>query len=267
MAIKKITLKELGNEMPMGILGADKKYHKNISFRPWRMKEEKELGRIRSDNQGANIGRYVSMVVATMCDKLGPHDFSNMKLEEKVIMISQMFMGDVFAVYCTLRKHNMGNILGMIITCPRCGNQFDFNGDLDTLEVTTAEHPNDMTWDYDLKHPIQIRNKEITGFHMGLPLWSVIESAADQGTGSAAAKDEAIRGAIRGVKGDDKIKLLTSDELDELSKFDMESLVRKIDDNVLGPVMMIEAGCEKCRAEIVKSIDWRHDSFFGDSSR
>jgi hypothetical protein len=267
VTIKKTTLKELGKNLPLGVLDKDNKHNKCLSFKPWRMKEEKELGRLAQENKNTNIGRHISMILATMCEKIGPHDFSQMKFEEKIIIISQMFVGDVFYAYCDLRKENIGNILEMIVPCPRCGHQFDFSADLNTLEVITAESQDEMTWEYDLKHPIEIRGKKITGFKLGLPLWNTIEGAVDTGAGEACVKDRVIRGCIRGIKGDNKTIIITPEELDELSKFDIERLVRKIDNNVLGPVMTLECKCDKCQAEIVKPIDWRKESFFGDSSQ
>ncbi len=202
-----------------------------------------------------------------MCEKIGNYNFAELSFEKKMILISQMYMGDVFATYCNLRAKTLGNTLGLQIVCPGCNNKFDFNGDLDTLEVVTAEKEEDKIFDYELKVPFEINGKTITGFKIGLPKWHTIESATNSNLGPTGAKIGAILGSIVEVKGDKSIKAISENELEELSKSDFEILVQKIDDNVLGPIMTIEVGCPKCKRDLIQAIDWRYDHFFGASSR
>ena len=105
------TIQERGPVLPLGIADSGGNYHQDISVKPWRMKEERELGELRDQNKDANLAKYVSMVLSTMCTRLGPHDFTNMEFDHKRLVISQMFMADVFYAYVWLRIQALGCLL------------------------------------------------------------------------------------------------------------------------------------------------------------
>lgn len=266
-ALVEMTLGELNGALALGIITTDGTFSTALAIRPWRMLEEKELGVLKETNKDANLAQYVTMVLATMVTKCGPHDFASMKVEERRAHIQQMYAGDVFSAYCHLRAASMGNDLDLGTTCPHCRLAFDLNADLSTLKVTVAKCIEDLIWEYRLKHPIQFRGKQVDGFTM-MPLrWTHMEQATSGGANMGAAKAVIIAGAINTVLGSDQKIAVVPSELDELAKIDIEGISAKLDDKPLGPQMAVEIDCPRCHRHLVQPVRWDYDSFFSVSSR
>lgn len=269
-----VLLKDLGANMPLGISITDG-FARDIAVKPWRMKEERELGGLRDANRDSNMAQYVGMVLATLCSKLGHHNFDGMKFAERRVVIGQMYMGDVFYAYIWLRVQTMGNELKLKLTCPQCELKFDYTADLESVEVITADDLDALKWDYKLKHPFKLRGKDVANLTLGPARWNGMEMMSQGTTGRnmGEAKAGIIQGSICAIPDwlDDQKKpqsiMLGPDELDEMSKFDLERLTTLIDDNALGPNMAVEDKCTKCGRNFMLPIDWSYDSFFGDSSR
>jgi hypothetical protein len=272
--IKQISMEELGQSMPMGIQIGDGIPVKSFATREWRMKEERELGALRDQQRGHSIGQFVATILSTMCTHIGPYDFEKLKTVEKLIHISQMFVGDVFYVYTWLRIVSLGHNLKLDIKCPSCSNKFKFNANLNTLDIGTAEKFEDTCWNYKLRKPFVIRNKEVTEFLMGPPRWIALEGLKDIGSmDTGSAKAGMILGSIIAisnwldVNGKPTQVALAINEIDEMCKADIESITAEMDDNAIGPNMSIEGNCPKCHSNYVMPIDWSFDSFFGSSGR
>lgn len=271
---QKMTLSDLGMFMPLGISSPDGMV-KSFGVKPWRFKEEKQLAELMGKKKSSNLAEYVSIVLSTMCTHIGQHNFEEMRWEEKLLLISQMWMGDVFYIYIMLRKEAIGRELNLRPTCPSCGESFDFTGDLDSIEVKTASALKNAQWEYKLKTPFNIRGKKAEKFIMGPPRWNNIEMLKDNDPDlNVAAKITLIRGCIHSIEGLGEQHVLVEEELDELSKFDMETISNDIDENSIGPSMFLETKCPRnaCpgrRSEKLfrQEIDWRYKSFFGISSR
>lgn len=267
LKLVKTSLKELGAQLPLGFLDSSGKYARDIVLRPWRFKEEKELGKLRADNENASLGQFVTMILATMCTRLGYHNLETMEYVERRVIISQMWMADVFYVYMWLRTQNLGNVLEMELMCPFCKTKFPFDADLNTTDVVTAESVEHASWEQKLRSPIDIRSKKVVGFKLGPPRWSTMEIIGDTGADSGSAKAGLIAGSITGTLGDDKPLGVSESELDEMAKYDIELLSRRIEDNDLGPNMSVDSKCPRCKRESRHPMSWGYDDFFGISSR
>lgn len=240
------------------------------------MKEEKILGHRReeSESKSTNLGKYVSIVLATMCTRLGSYDWSELKesgTADREIVLSQMWMPDVFYAYCWLRYQAMGPNVPMTLRSPFTGDEFPFTADLRSLEVEIPDSLDACLWKYRLKHPLVIRGKTVTEFTLGPQRWSTIEQMSDVSTG--AAKATVISASIRAMDGildkDGKpvdVPLVDS-ELDEMTKLDLETLADEINRRTVGPIMKITATCPKKKKTFDATIDWRYDHFFGAGSR
>jgi hypothetical protein len=268
-----ITLGEYRDRLPVGILQGGKLY-KDVILKPWRTKDERELGKKFPNDAG--MAEHVSIVVANMCSKLGPHDMDSMKDAEKSLVVSTMYMADVFYVYTLLRLKSMGKDLKLTITCPTpgCGVEFPYVGNLETIEVSYVEDLDDILWNYDLHDPIDIRKQKVEKFRMAYPKWSVMEEGRGN-TNEAEVKAMTLLGSIVGLNDVNEPVSLTMSEIDELSKVDFECLIQGINDHFLGPKMGIEGECtpEICTKlkrgghKFIFPIDWRYKNFFGSSSR
>ncbi len=268
--LKETTVKELGLNLPLGISDGADGLVKSFALRPWRFKEEKELGELAEKNPDANLAQHVAMVVATMCTRLGPHNFEEMKWEEKLVHLGQMWMGDVFYIYILLRMQSLGGTLELRPKCATCRKEFDFDGILKSIRVLTGSVLSDALWNYKLEAPFEIRGKKAETLIMGPPRWNVLEMMDEAAvTNSGLRKAGIIIGAIHGVEGEEHRLVLSESDIEEMTKKDIEELSEKIDKNSAGPDMFIEGKCPqlRCRSEFKQVIDWRYDNFFGVSSR
>lgn len=265
--VRKTTLAELGAEFPIGIPDDSGRLHKSFSVRPWRLKEERELGKLRASNEGISVGQWVSLVLATMCSRFGPHNFDEMKPEMKRVFISQCYMPDIFYAYLWLRRESLGSGFGFEIRCGNCGNRFPFTADLDSMEVRAIEEIKQAVWTYKLKAPITIRGKLIESFVLGPTKWNTLERMGSEilGVDTGAAKSGMIHGSIISLGELGEIPI-TENELDDLVKWDIEAISQEIDDKAVGPVMEVAGNCPRCNREFKSSIEWATDSFFAPPS-
>lgn len=265
--IKKTTLAELGPRLPHGIADVGGNLIKDIAVRPWRFKEEKELGKLLDKNREATMVQYTSMVLGAMYTQMGPSNFEAMNEAERRLAVAQLEVGDAFYAYCWLRRESLGPHLKMDITCASCLNVFPFKADLDTLAVSTVEKPEDALWEYCLQDPYEIRGKLVEKFMMGQAKWQSLEGAEPSGRfNTGAAKAIMIRACVKSFGDMGSVPIMDND-LDEMSKRDIEGILEGIDNNHVGPDMSIEHVCKRCGSQIRTSIDWSHGSFFGASSR
>lgn len=265
--IKTTTLGALGAMLPIGLSDATGGFAKDIALRPWRLKEERELGDQRDKQRDANVFSYVSMVLATMCTRLGPHDFEKMKPEQRRVITAQMYMPDIFYAYTHLRVQALGANFEAKVNCARCRAKSEMTFDLNTVEVKTVEKYDDAVWEYELANPFTLRGKLVKKMHLGPSRWNVYETIPT-GTpiNGGSAKALVICGSIIGINDDRPVQIADS-ELDDMSKRDLEKLTAMIDDLNIGPKMAIDDKCPKCSAPLKLPIDWGYDNFFASSSR
>jgi hypothetical protein len=277
-ATTKTTLAERGPLLPIGILGHDGKRHQDIAVRPWRMKEERALGRRREQNTeaGDNFGKYVSVVLSMMCTKLGTNDWSEMKTDntsDRELVVSQMWMPDVFYAYCWLRLASLKPTIPMTLISPHApGTKFDFEADIRTLEVVVPSSLDACMWEYTLNDPITLRSKRVTKLVLGPQRWSTVERIDDTSMGTAkatviASSIHQLPGAFVDAGGRPVDVMILDDELDEMSKLDLETLTDEINKRGVGPILKVDAVCPKTKKPFEAAIDWRFDRFFGIGSQ
>lgn len=259
------TLAERGPVLPIGIAGTSGQLLRDITTRPWKTKDERALGRMKKPKMSMAV--YVATVVGYMCSRLGPHEWPQDKpIPERVVAINQMYMGDVFFAYVWLRREVIGNELHMNITCPGCGKGFKFEGDLGSTQVQCVHDLNGLDWTYTLKDPITIRKKEVTSFRLRAPKWGALNLPEGEALNEATAKITTIRSSIVGINDDANEVQLNDDEMDELTKRDLEGIADKLGNDYVGPRMVVEGECPRCDAAFKQMIDWSYDAFFTSSS-
>lgn len=263
---KIVLLKDLGPTLPVGVHEGHVLL-KDMDPKPWKLKQERELGELRARHKDANVAQYVGMVLSTMYRNLGGSSFDDMNMSERRGRVGRMFMADVFYAYLWLRCVSISNELVTHITCPFCSFKFELKADLSTTEITTADDIAALQWRYDLMDPFDVQDNRITYFMMGPAKWRSIEAGAlGGGLNTGAAKAMIIRGSIEKVpelmKG-----ALSEQDLDEMTKRDLEAVTAEIDRHGAGPDMSIEDRCRRCNNDFRISIDWGYDSFFASSSR
>lgn len=263
------TLGERGPLLPIGITDTAGQVHREIAFKRWSGGVMRELGRLRGETRELSMSEHVGMVLSVLATKMGPHDFTTMKDDDKKFAIHQMWTGDVFYAYCYARRQSLGAQLVIDMTCPFCRHEFKFDGDLDTLTVVSVDKLDEAYWEYDLEEPVTIRGKKAKTLSMGPAKWfhvatAQIASSLDFEGGKLAM----VGGTIRGVKGKEQYPL-TTEEVDSLGGLDIENIIGKLDENHIGAELKLDVTCPRqaCAKKIVQPIDWGYQSFFGSSSR
>jgi hypothetical protein len=268
---KKVLLKDLGPSLPMGVADENGKLHRALACKPWRGKEEREVGKLKSE--AGKGDDFATALLSHMFTHVGPHDFSSMEDAAKRAVLMQMHLGDVLYMYVWLRTQCVDPVLNISLACPspRCDRgEFDFKADLRTVEVRTAPSPEAVRWTYDLCTPIEIRGGQVRGFELAPTTWSTMVETSQsnedaQRPNLGAAKMDVIRSCIRSVLDRGEMVLIPS-EIDELTKVDIEALAHLIDENEIGPALVVEATCPKCGRNFKTPIDWSYENFFETSS-
>ncbi|KKN26420.1 hypothetical protein LCGC14_0874980 [marine sediment metagenome] len=262
--VKKATLAEHGPELPIGVLDQGGGYRRDVALRPWKLKQERVLGALLGDE--FNLVQYVEAAIGTMCTRLGPHSLEAMKPEECTVVLSQMWMADVFFAYLLIRVRSLGNLLPLKLTCPNCGVRFDHTADLSTVVIRSVGRIEDAQWQYDVRRPFEIRGKKVEKLLMGPPRWSSLAQIPGNVRNFGDLKAGILLGSIYEVAGQGQMVLIDG-ELDDMEKEDIEVLTRAIDDNSVGPDMSIEGECKSCRKDYTIAIEWSNRDFFAPSSR
>ena len=235
------TLAERGPSLPIGMLAADGALSRGFDVRRWRMKEERELGRIREElgDEGSSLASYISSVLGYMCPTLAGRKMDGDALKSQVF-IGQMYMADVFYAYCYLRWKALGYELPFELTSPNTGKKFAWSADLRTLKVKAAAKVEDLYWDYTPITPFEVRGKTINKLVMGPQRWNVVEMMGPD-TNMGNAKAQIIASSVYSIPEcqPGAISLIDTD-LDEMEKPDIEAVANKIDSHGLGPEMVLE---------------------------
>ena len=156
--------------------------------------------------------------------------------------------------------------------CPKCRFDQDFIGDLNTTEVTCPVDVNDLDWEYTLKTPIQLRGRTVTGFFVGQQRWVSLEGYDMESGAKANVILNSVHSFVGGTIDPSTNKpvqtVLMPNDLDELTKVDLERLADGINERNFGPKMALEIVCvkEKCGKTWESALDWRYDDFFSVSS-
>lgn len=258
------SLAEQGPNLPIGLIGPDGKLHKTISTLPWRTKEEREIAKNVKPNMA--MGAHVSIVLALLTSQFGFREWGDKeKLGEKTTFIGTAFMADVLYAYVWLRREALGDEIVLNLTCTSCEKPFKFHGDLGSVEVRGVEEVADLDWFYDLRNPVKLRGTTVKRFRCNQPRWASVARA--QVHSQSEGKILAARGCIAGINDDAATIVLADNEIDELSKFDLEALTGQLNKDFIGPKMAVEGECENCGNEFLVPIDWEYNRFFSTSSR
>lgn len=264
------TLAELGSNLPVGFTSPQGRV-RPFRCRPFRMKEERSLAKMKDEGKGSTLGKFVADVLATMIQTIGPHNFDAMKPNDKMVLLSQMTTADVLYMYMYLRYDAMGpdSPVEMNVKCVKCSTQHIWRGDLGSLEVRKV--PDDipsMDYQYKLRDPIAVRGKPRDTLVLSPMNWSVFMRPEYNDAGKR--ETQAVLGSIVGIDGIDAPRgtfRLADAELEEMTKYDLSGIKAQIEERTPGPQMVVRPICPACGFEMAMMLDWGYDSFFSRSAQ
>jgi len=257
------TLKENGLALPIGIVVGDR-LDKTLEVLPYKLKQERELAKIK--RPGLPVGEYVQTALSLLVGRFGPHDFTKMEPGERKLIISQAWFSDILYAYLYVRYNSLGPDYPIEATCGACRTpNRDIVGDLSTVEVSVVSDPKTVYWDVDLRDGVVIMGKPRNRLRLQPPVYGMLDF-------SAAVDGElpflnVLRSCLLSVEGVEGPPVILDNDADEMSKFDIESTQRTIEERTPGPKMVVESRCRRCKSEMVAMINWASEGFFSLPSR
>lgn len=258
--ISDTTIGDYGHRLPVGILqGAS--LHRDFGFKPFRMKEERELETERKANKRISVGEFVGTVMSHMLTKLGPYpDFQAIPKDERRLIISQMYLGDVMYIWLCLRIDALGEHIKFPLKCPSCTFEHKLNADLSLTDVKVYEDAASLTKPLKLRHGIDLPDKSTTlDVVLQPPRWLGM-SGARPGATNSDIKMAILSASILKV-GDGRFPA-TTDAIENMSKWDIELMAKTVETDAPGPDLTVEASCPQCQHEWEIPLDWNWDFFF-----
>lgn len=253
------TLAQQGPVLPIGV-EIHGTYHRELEVKPWTLREERELGELRDKNKSKSVFDFVPLILATLFNKIGCHDFAQkMTAAQKRLAVQQMFLGDVLYSYIWMRREALGSKLETKMICPGCAANFGFHADIDSIPVKRVDKFEDAFWEYKLINPFIVGGELATTITFGPPRWSVFQGV----NGAGKLKVSTILGSTYKVNGN--TRPVAGHEFDAMSKRDLTAIIKMLDDHHIGPDLSMELECPHCGHEYRGTLDWSGADFFGES--
>jgi hypothetical protein len=262
------TLGKLGRKLPIGFIAGDK-LDKTLGLVDFKLKHERALARIRAE--GISGIRYAQYALALLVSRMGPHSFTEQQPATNELVVSQMYMPDVLYAFFMVRREALGKDFAFNVECPRCTTDgkptlSPITADLDTLEVNLVTDPKQLEWTIELRDGVMIGGSNRKILKVQPPIWGQLDSEA-QGSGIDAYQTlNILRASLVSVEGLETPPVLTDEDADEMSRYDVALIESSYEDNIPGPVMLLEAQCHKCRARINRPLNWLSPDFFSVAS-
>lgn len=259
--MKTVIAGEWGDKLPIGIVKGDELV-RDFDFKLWTMVQEKAIGKKRQDEMTQS--QFVSVVMAEMATTLASESLVNKPDPHKLLAFNRMYMNDVMYMYIRLRVKALGSKLPMDVMCGNCRGTFQFDADLDTLEVVVKESVEELTRPVELEDGIMFQGKLRKSLIIRPSLWEAMENLTlNQAQNPGDMAGHLFASAIMTIKGVNQNPLAFADDsFDSMSKRDINFLMQQIDENNAGPKMIVEGQCIRCRSKFRNVLRWEFDNFF-----
>lgn len=264
--MKTIDLKELKNQLPIGIKKEGKYLENNtFTFKSWGLEEEKTISKLKTESKSA--GEFINKMLGYMLDKLSDYDFNSLKDVEKQLLINQMNLVDVLYMYIYLRYDQLGHDISLNIPCGACGKLMkSFEASMDGLDVTVREESDQDDWNYELKKQFSIEEEEVKSLKIRRTPWAALESVKqNEAMGTSELFQVMLKHSMMG-KNDEVGYQQLDDIFKKIRKVDFEYLSQFLNDKNGGPSMNVEGNCKFCSSPFLFALDWNYQTFFGTSS-
>jgi hypothetical protein len=253
------TLGELGRKLPVGFIEGDK-FNREFTFRELEFGVEREIQKARVKERIVDVGRLTSFVLAKLLTSLGGKTLNPDKPAETEAILARCWVADVIYMWLWARYESCGAEFTVPVVCQSCGYTeepapfFDLTG----FDVNCPDKVEELRGTYPLKVPMEVRGQKVSAFRLQPPMWSTLMSAEAR-EGDLMAK--LLLTSICGTDIHESI-ILTDQEINKLKRRDSVALAKQIDKLSLGPKLVIENECQRCKTKSVRALEWDYDSFF-----
>jgi len=266
--LRLVTIKEWGKKLPIGMVEGET-LTKDFDLKPLDWGVERDINRTWDEKGGRGRGTrmtdYLGAILAHTITMLAGEDFQKQPVAKRLLILNEMFLGDVFFLYAWLRIQSLGaKFEARNLQCPSCKKHFDQWMDLDTLEINTKSEVKKLERKVTLRDGFQLMGE----FRKELVLRPALFKAL--GTTSPNQTEvfgSLLRSSVHSIPGCEYQTTITENEILRLSKYDMALLEDAIDALTGGPRWDLECTCPKCGNGFVYLVDWTYQNFFKHSSR
>lgn len=262
--MRELTAGELQNTMPVGVDTGGGARERGFGFKPWRGRDERIIGAMRDKNRSMPPGQFTTRVLAHFLTHWGGKSFDGLDDREKWHTLASSYMADVLYAWCALRRAALGDTFAAELACPVCRHRFEFDGDLSALPVLAADDDDNLRIPHQLKGSFEYLGKEASTLVLAPSRWVIYEALGKEGLNIGAIKLRTIAASVVAVDGVDA--RLAAEQLDDLTKLDLEELYTAIADNQPGPDLRIKTVCPACGMQIDRSFSWGYEAFFSATS-
>jgi hypothetical protein len=255
------TLDDLGPSLPVGIEGPAGDRLLDYSFRPWRTSTELAVSKVRDRERTLTPAQTVSVVLAHLLRTWGGLDFDRLTEGERRLALARAYAADVYVAWVQLRRQVLGNEYEQRVTCGFCRHAFVYAVDLGSLEVRALDSDEEVSRPALLRDGLLYQGQERRVLTLRPVAWATYEGMAAT-FDVARLKLGVLAGAIWGIEGADRNPVRLVPEQIDLTKRDLEALVRAIDDEEPGPNLALDLACPSCGTPIRQALSWVYDPFF-----
>lgn len=285
------TLGELQSELPIGVLNSNGRLLRNFKFKEWLWEQEEQVAEAKE--AGTSLADFVVEVLWIMIEELGDWQLGKMKKDEFRVKIYNTYLADVFYLYVYLRYESMGPDIPMKLKCRYCTKEFDWVGDMESLDIMSYRLPEPKNLKLvnpeDSKVPEEVDEKELKKQEIEMLLnpmeltrgigyndkfftelslqpckWKVMDAIGADEFNEANMKKVMLQNSIANVKGIEMpgVFYLADKLLKTINKRDLEFLIATSTKVNAGPEMSVEAKHKKCGNTNRFAVDWTYDNFF-----
>jgi hypothetical protein len=263
-----VPLGVVGPQLPIGVLRGSE-LHRGFALARFSTRTERELEEKRRNSQGPMTNpEWITRVLMQQVQRLGPYDFTALSDPERRIALSQCWLVDVLYLILWMRVVALGPEIRFNLKCARCGTEFRAPANLENIDVHVAAGPNVLARRFEFRDGITVNGKEYKAAIVDPPRWQTMLVAPTKGKINGLELSILLGGIRHVVHEDGSIAQPSMDDLDELSKYDLEHLRQFIDSESYGPSMELTSVCpnEQCGHETDHGVDWSWDFFFKSAS-
>jgi len=263
--MRETTAGELQNTMPVGVEttpGGTRE--RGFAFKPWRGRDERFVGSMRDKNRSMPAGQFATRVLAYFLTNWGNRSFEGLDDTARWHALASSYMADVLYAWCALRRSALGDTFAAELGCPLCRHRFDFEGNLTQLPVIIADEDEELRVPCVLSDGFDYLGNEAKVVTLEPSRWMMYEGLGQDGLNLGAIKLRTIAASIVAI-GDHETRV-AHEQLDDLTKRDLEELYSAIADKQPGPDMRIKTSCPACGMQIDRSFSWGYEAFFSATS-
>lgn len=272
--MKKTTIKELGSNLPIGILDKGK-LKKEFVLRPYKSKVDRILNIWREVNEGKPLGyltaKYISLVVDRVADIGFTLDATGNSGADQELKIHNWYFADVLYALIYSRITSISNIIEVAWSCPmrnaegaaKCNGQGIAKADLWSTEVNVIEDVKELEHWLKLKKGFKLRDGGLCRKVKMKPV--TFQSQLSIGAASVGINSVGYHHFMDAIIGVDCLEgdyILTMGEIDEIEKIDALTIDRQAGKIAAGADLRTHLECSKCGAKIVNALNWSFDHFF-----